>query len=77
MISVFATDISSDGRLLAVGCSGEILRVWGLAEDEISEIKEIKEQIRDPALVLSKEEAHDLGILSCAFQPTPKDVGRA
>ena len=59
-----------------MGCSGEILRVWRLAEGEISEAEEISEQIRDPALVLSKEEAHDLGILSCAFKPTSKDAGR-
>ena len=66
--TVFATDISTDGKLLAVGCSGEVLRVWTISSlsDSMSGSNKPSEE---PSLLFSKEEVHDLGILCCAFLP--------
>ena len=60
--TVFATSISIDGKLLAVGCSGEVLKIWNIMALASSEAKE-------PSLMFTKEEVHDLGILCCAFLP--------
>ena len=60
--TVFATSISIDGKLLAVGCSGEVLKIWNIMALTSWEVKE-------PSLMFTKEEVHDLGILCCAFLP--------
>ena len=66
--TVFATDISSDGNLLAVGCSGEVLRVWSISSlaNLTSGSSTLSEE---PSLLFFKEEVHDLGILCCTFLP--------
>ena len=54
--------------MLAVGCSGEILRVW-----RFSELSDSADSV--PKLLMSQEETHDLGILCCAFQPKIEATG--
>ena len=72
--TVFATDISTDGNLLAVGCSGEVLRVWNISSlsnsmSGSSTPSTVAVPSDEPSLLFSKEEVHDLGILCCAFMP--------
>jgi len=57
--TVFAVDLSTNGKLVATGCSGGTLRVWSVETGQA---------------VVIVDDAHDMGITSCAFKYSEDDL---